>query len=387
MASYDIAIIGAGVHGASAAFHLADRGARVVVLERTTPAGGPTGRSSAVVRTYYTNPFLAAVARDSVQMFATFAELTGGGDCGFRNTGSMFLHPAEQAEQVRRHAAQLNALGIAAESLTAQDLRTALPGFELGDIAIGVWEPQSGYADPAGTTQGLIAAAVRGGVTLLQHTPVRRIVPQPDHVELVTDGEPVRADRVLVAAGPWTGPLLLGIGVDLPLTVERHVVAAYELSATQTVTHVVADLVGGYYFKPEGHGGHFQLGPLEEAPQVDPHDFEEQIAPDESLELAERAVRRMPALADAQDRGGWASLYDVSPDWQPVIGQVAERVYVDAGTSGHGFKLAPALGRHVADLVSGTDIDPGLKQFDPARFASADGMLCGGFGDSSRILG
>ncbi|HEY7658973.1 MAG TPA: FAD-dependent oxidoreductase, partial [Actinomycetota bacterium] len=77
MSGYDVAVVGAGVHGASAAFHLAGRGVRVVVLEKVAPAGGPTGRSSAICRAYYTNPFLAAVARDSIAMFRTFEEHTG----------------------------------------------------------------------------------------------------------------------------------------------------------------------------------------------------------------------------------------------------------------------------------------------------------------------
>ena len=79
MSSYDVAVIGAGVHGASVAFHLANRGVRTVVIERTSPAGGPTGRSSAIVRAYYTNAFLAAVARDSIAMFRDFERHTGRG--------------------------------------------------------------------------------------------------------------------------------------------------------------------------------------------------------------------------------------------------------------------------------------------------------------------
>ena len=93
MATYDVAVIGAGVHGASVAFHLASRGVRTAVVEKTSPAGGPTGRSSAICRAYYTNAFLAAVARDSIAMFRDFEEHTGR-DAGFRQTGLLVLHPA-----------------------------------------------------------------------------------------------------------------------------------------------------------------------------------------------------------------------------------------------------------------------------------------------------
>jgi glycine/D-amino acid oxidase-like deaminating enzyme len=144
------------------------------------------------------------------------------------------------------------------------------------------------------------------------------------------------------------------------------------------------DLPNGYYFRPEGEEL-FLVGPLHPEPQVEPDDYDEHLAERESADLGGRVVRRIPGLEKAQPRGGWASLYDVSPDWQPVIGEIAEGVFVDAGTSGHGFKLAPALGRHVADLVTMAGADPGLAQFDPGRFAEDQG-LAAGYGDA-RILG
>ena len=97
--TFDVGIVGAGVHGASAAFHLASRGLNVVIFERWTPAGGPTGRSSAVCRAYYTNTFLAAAARDSIAMMERFKELTGV-DAGYRRTGMLFLHPLDDVNDV-----------------------------------------------------------------------------------------------------------------------------------------------------------------------------------------------------------------------------------------------------------------------------------------------
>jgi sarcosine oxidase subunit beta len=128
------------------------------------------------------------------------------------------------------------------------------------------------------------------------------------------------------------------------------------------------------------------VGPVHPAPQVDPDDFDQEIREDEVRRLAEAVVRRVPQLGRSEAHGGWASLYDVSPDWQPVIGQVAPNVFVDAGTSGHGFKLAPALGKHVADLVSGSpELDPRLEDFDPFRFTRGT-ALPAGYRDA-RILG
>jgi glycine/D-amino acid oxidase-like deaminating enzyme len=198
------------------------------------------------------------------------------------------------------------------------------------------------------------------------------------------DGERTECERLLIAAGPWTRPLAQLLGADLPLIVERHVVATFGWGTAPRFSFGFADLPGGYYFKPEG-ADLFCLGPLDEGAQVDPDDFDQEISSLESDELAGALVERVPALADAEARGGWASLYDVSPDWQPVIGEIADGIFVDAGTSGHGFKLAPALGRHIADLVTGKPVYPGLEQFHPSRFGEGR-ELAAGYG-AVRILG
>lgn len=144
------------------------------------------------------------------------------------------------------------------------------------------------------------------------------------------------------------------------------------------------DLAGDHYFRPEGDDL-FVVGHLRPAPQANPDDFPEAVTDEEVARLASLVVRRVPSLAGAEVQGGWASLYDVSPDWQPVIGKIAPGVFVDAGTSGHGFKLAPALGRHVADLVLGEPVDPGLADFDPLRFQEGRSVAAG-YRDA-RILG
>jgi glycine/D-amino acid oxidase-like deaminating enzyme len=186
-----------------------------------------------------------------------------------------------------------------------------------------------------------------------------------------------------VAAGPWTRPLLQQFGVELPLTVERHIVGTYRWGqAASQPGH--GDLVGGYYFRPEGEEL-FLVGPLHAAPNVDPDDFDERASERELHDLAQPVIRRIPELEKSSIHGGWASLYDVSPDWQPVIGEVAPGIFVDAGTSGHGFKLAPALGGHVAALVAGDDVDPGIHEFHPSRFDEGR-TVSGGWGEA-RILG
>jgi len=382
---YEVAIIGAGIHGASAAYHLARAGMRVVVLERLTPAGGPTGLSSGVCRAYYTNLFLAEAARDSIRMMTDFDEIGQGHDAGYRRTGLLFLHPPEDIPHVTDAAAKLNELGIRVDLYEGDTLRREFPQFVLDDIGIGAFELDAGYADPAGTTAGMMAGAIAAGAELRNRTAVDEITPRPGGgADLrLAGGESLEAEKLLIAAGPWTAPLARQLGVELPLTVERHVVAMARLDHARAVPFGHGDLVTGYYCRPEG-SDQYLMGWTHEAAKADPDRYDATIHRDEGVALLEAVARRLPALHDAQPRGGWASLYDVSPDWQPVIGEIADGIFVDAGTSGHGFKLAPALGQRVADLVM-RHPDPRLAQFSPARFATGE-LLPAGYRDA-RILG
>jgi sarcosine oxidase, subunit beta len=384
METFDVGIIGAGVHGASAAFHLASRGSNVVIFERWTPAGGPTGRSSAVCRAYYTNTFLAAAARDSIAMMGRFRELTGV-DAGFRRTGMLFLHPPDDVNEVEASAERLNHLGVVTALYDPGRFVQEYPEFNRDGIGVAALERDAGYADPHATTEGLFRRAVELGA--VGRIGVRVVTLEPSEREVVVtaeDGTQTSCGRVLIAAGPWTRPLAAQVGADLPLTVERHVVATFRWAGAEP-TPAHGDLIGGYYFRPEGEDLYL-VGPVHPAPQADPDDFDQEIREDEVRRLADAVVRRVPHLDRSEVQGGWASLYDVSPDWQPVIGEVAPNVFVDAGTSGHGFKLAPALGKHVADLVSRSpELDPRLGDFDPFRFSRGSALPAGYRG--ARILG
>ena len=384
MRTYDVGIVGAGVHGAAAAFHLATRGFDVAVVERDAPAAGPTGRSSAICRAYYTNVFLASVARDSIAMMASFEEHTGR-SAEYHRTGMLFLHPPEDVVEVRESVERLNNLGIVTELLDPDTLVECHPSIDPAGIGIAAWERDAGHADPHAVTLGLFEGALQAGAEALLGSPVVSIeLARAGGAALVTArGDRVPCGRVLIAAGPWSGPLARSVGVELPLHAERHVVATFRWGdADPCPPH--GDVAGGYYLRPEG-SEQFLVGPLHEEPPVDPDRFDEAIRPDEIERLAERVVRRFPNLNAAVTSGGWASLYDVSPDWQPVIGQIAPGIFVDAGTSGHGFKVAPMLGKHIGDLIAGELVDPGLVEFDPFRF-DRGGALPAGYREN-RILG
>ena len=382
----EVAIIGAGIHGASAAFHLASRGIKPSVFEQVAPAGGPTGRSSAICRAYYTNPYLARVAHASLEMFRSFGELTGGRDCGYHETGAVYLHPDDDASALHEAARYMNSIGTRIEMLTPDEVRREFPLFDLDGVGIAGWEPGAGYADPVATTTGLLARAAELGANQRLYTKVIGLEARAGGgAKLSLDnGETAECDRLLIAAGPWTRRLAAQLGGDLPLTVERHYVATIRWPHAGEMRYTHADIAGGYYCKPEGEDL-YCLGPLTAEPEVDPDAEVLGIALAESDALARLATRRVPRFRDAVSMGGWASLYDVSPDWMPVIGEIAPGVFVDAGTSGHGFKLGPALGADVASLLMGSEMDEGIKEFTPNRFKTGQ-ALTAGYG-SARILG
>jgi sarcosine oxidase, subunit beta len=381
-----VGIIGAGIHGASVAFHLASQGIAATVFEQTAPAGGPTGRSSAICRAYYTNRYLARIANASLDMFRTFGDLTSGRDCGFRKTGALYLHPETDAGALREAAQYMNSIGTRIEMLTPGDLRRDFPLFALEGVGVAAWEPGAGYADPVATTAGLLARACELGAKQRLYTRVIGLEARAGGgARLTLDGGAVaECERLLIAAGPWTGTLAAHLGAELPLTVERHYVATIRWSHAREMRYAHADIPGGYYCKPEGEDL-YCLGPLTPEPEVDPDEPVRGLEIAESDALARLATSRIPRLKEAVSTGGWASLYDVSPDWMPVIGEIAPGVFVDAGTSGHGFKLGPALGADVARLLAGSEVDAGIREFAPERFRAGH-PLAAGYG-SARILG
>jgi sarcosine oxidase subunit beta len=382
----EVGIIGGGIHGVSAGYHLARMGIKTVLFDRGAPASGPTGRSSAICRAFYTNRFIAEVAHESLEMFARFAEISGGRDAGFRRTGDLYLLGPEELGHARQTAAMLAEVGTELEVLLPAELGRRHPEMDLDGIAIAAFEVHAGYADPVATTQGLFQRAVELGLVPRLYTQVTEIEARNGggaYVVTVGGGR-TECSRLLIAAGPWTKRLARQVGVELPLTVERHWVTTFGWGQAAPLSYVLGDVPGGYYMKPEG-AELFLVGPMTPEPQADPDAFSATVTSEEISRMADAITTRIPSLARADSRGGWASLYDVSPDWQPVIGEVAPGIFVDAGTSGHGFKLAPALGRHVASLMLGKEVDEGLQQFQPRRFET-DQLLAAGFG-SARIIG
>jgi sarcosine oxidase subunit beta len=364
--------------GASSAFHLAQRGLKVALLDKKTIGEGPSGQSSAIVRQHYSNELTARMALHSLRVFEDFEEQIGEG-CGFEPVGFVVLVDGKDREGLEANIAFQRSLGIETEMLSPETLRELLPGMELGDLVAAAYEAKSGYADPYQTVNAYVRAARRLGVTLYRETRVTAIRMVRGKVSGVEMGsERLDAPQVLNCTGAWAAAVAATAGAGLPIHACRVQVAFFRRPPGYEASHpVVGDFANAVYFRPET--GNLTLvgliDPAEAQAIVNPDDFDTHMDPEFLLDAGGRLVSRYPAMDEAQSTGGYASLYAITPDWHPIVDEVppGSGLYICSGFSGHGFKLSPAVGLMIADLVTGAEppaFDPHLFRLD--RFAQAD---------------
>jgi sarcosine oxidase subunit beta len=363
----DVVVIGGGVHGASIACALARRGAgRVVLVERKFLASGPTGRSSALVRRFYAMDFLTRTGNASATTFQRWTDVIGGGDPGFRQVGVLWLGGADTVEHLRTNAARARELGAQVETVTPDDILKLVPQLSVHDVVGGVYEPESGYADPSSTTQALVARARELGATIVQYVPVTAIRTSGSAVTGVDTAEgAISTSKVVVAAGLWADRLLAPLGIDVPVTPKRHQMCFFRRPPGFASHPAILDRPHGTYMRPEtGNLTIHGLGTYNDV--VDPDDYNEGADAGEILRNAELIARRFPIMEHGLSMGGYSGVYDTTPDHEPILGAVAEitGLYVDFGWSGHGFKHSPAIGEIMAELI----VDGRTKGWDLAPF-------------------
>jgi sarcosine oxidase subunit beta len=365
-------IIGAGVMGASLAFHLTRAGMqRVTVLDKKGLCGGMTAKSGALVRMHYTNTAEARMAFAALRYFQNWHEMVGG-ECGFTRTGFVMTVTPANGERLRRNVEMLQQIGINTSVLTPQELRELQPFTEVDDLTVAAYEPDSGYADPRATATAFMQQAQRQGATLHEGIAVTAIRAHGGRVVGVeTDGGAFATPIVVVMAGPWSDRLLRTADVDLPLTPQRAQIAFYHRPPPLSTGHMVfIDGVLGAYFRP--HGGHLTLvgmGSWKPEPPPDPDRYNEANDPDFIPAAKAKAARRIPALQQAEYERGHAGIYDVSPDSRAVLDRAPgiDGLYIAAGFSGTGFKISPAVGACMAELI--TQGRARLVDITPFRFS------------------
>jgi sarcosine oxidase subunit beta len=390
MEHYDAIVIGGGVIGTSIACHLARLGAkRTLLLERGQLGGGTTAQSSCILRTHYSvreNVVLAQAAMRAFDDFAGYLD-DAEADCGYRRCGYLIVAPeGTAADAVRASLAIERELGIEARELDAAEARERHPLLRYDDVAVVGWEPGAGYADAYLTMTAYVRAARRAGAVVREGVEVTGLV-RDAHGRVrgvETPQGAIGASVVVSAQNIWSREVARWAGIALPLAMSRHSVMTLE--AETPYGHdlpVVKDLVspGRIYFRSYG-GRQVLVSEGNEGVDIPEPDIEQADVPlDEVVHVGEQLMHRMPAFESAGLAASWTGVYDVTPDWNPVLGPVdgVPGLHLAYGFSGHGFKLSPIVGRLVAQAALGHAPDFPLAPYALSRFAEHR-LLTGRYG-------
>ena len=369
----DVGSLGAGVMGASIAFQLARRKAgRIVVLDKDHVGSGGSSRSSALVRMHYSFAPEVQMALVSLKIFQHWREIVG--EAGeFRKTGFVrTVHPNE-TERLKQNVAMQRELGAKVELIDRRQLQELEPDWAVDEVDLAAYEPDSGYGDGNVVANDFLNRARDLGVTYLSKTRACSFLMDGDRVRGVkTEGGTIHAPVVIAATGPWTRPLMQQTGFDPPIETEYHQVAILKNAPDMKNGGLACiDSVTATYFRSDG-GDKFLIGDFYGKRPVDPDNFPQRASDTELEEIIERASRRVPKIENAEVMRGVTGVYDMTPDARPLLGQVpgVEGLYICAGFSGMGFKISPAIGLVMSELIldgSATTVD--ISAFRPARFA------------------
>lgn len=346
-----VVIVGGGVIGVSVAFHLAEAGVQdVLLLERSALGAGSTSKAAGGVRSQFSDELNVRIAQRSLAAYQRFAARPGG-DIGLHQVGYLFLLTAsDQVPAFERSIALQNDLGVPTRLLTPDEAQQRCPIARMDDVLAASFCPEDGLADPDAVVAGYAAGARAQGATLVTGCEVVDIDTVGDTIRAVitADGR-VETDTVICAAGAWSRQVGDMVGVDLPVEpYRRQVVTTPPLDWVPRDLPLTIEFASSLYFHGESGGLLMGMGEASEPPG-----FNETLDPGWVERISERAVARIPRLGDAGFAGGWAGLYEVTPDHNALIGIAdgpARFVYA-TGFSGHGFLQGPAVGEIVRDLV------------------------------------
>ena len=368
--NFDAIVIGAGVIGISTAFHLAQRGLKPVILERKEIGYGATGKSSGLVRMHYDLEVESRLAWESFQYFRNWSERVGG-ECGFRRTGFLHIETADHEVQLRKNVEMHQKIGIPANVISGGDVKKLAPHFKTDDIAFAAYEPESGYADPMLTANSLLAAAKALGAVYVQDCEVSGTQTAGGKVTgLQTSRGNFSAPIIINAAGAWAGKVSELFGVTIPLGTWTHDVVHIRRPA-QIADHLtVIDNSLNMYFRPDS--GNLTLVALEDDSRLDEPAEKDlgYVAKDFVERAIDRICKRIPEMEQGSLHSSHVGRDGLTPDQRAIIGAAGPQGYFLAtGFSGTGFKLSPAVGLCMSELiVDGRSKTVDISGFDPMRF-------------------
>ncbi|MEL6348406.1 MAG: FAD-dependent oxidoreductase [Myxococcota bacterium] len=354
----EVIIIGAGLAGCSVAWHLAGH-ARILLLEQgAQPGAEASAQNAGMVRRLGEDPYERALAIRTAAFLddphEDWADLQPS-----RVVGAV-LGLAHDPAHLHDAVAHLRARGVTVEALkTPATVAPALVGSPLQQI----WAvPDERVASAHELVTGFLRGARGRGARLRLNAPVRRLLAEGGRVhgvELV-DGERISAERVVLAAGAWSGPLACAVGLRRPLVPLRRTLLMTGAHFSATPTHPWCWIDDeGVYVRPEGEG--WLISGCDEA--VDPPPAAPgstgPVAPLNRALAMDKIERLFPALASARPTGGWTGLRTFAPDRRPILGADPELdgLWWAAGLGGYGVTCSYAVGEAVASWMRGQTLD------------------------------
>ncbi len=365
-----VVIIGGGVMGTSAAFHLAEAGVDVVLLERDQLGSGSTSRSAGGVRAQFSDALNIQMAQRSLEAFRAF-DRRPGWEIDLKQVGYLFVlsREADVAAFTASVAVQ-NEHGVPSRMLSQAELRRLCPIVAGEDILAGAFSPDDGHATPEAVVQGYAAGARALGARLRVGCEALEIETSGGEITgVVTSHGTITTGIVICTAGAWSGRCGEMVGVTLPVVpLRRQILFTEPMPRLPERLPMTIDFATSFYFHREGPGLLVGMSDPDEQPGFSTATSDGWIPA-----LIEIASRRAPVIADVGIRGGWAGLYEVTPDNNAIIGEVrnVSRFLYAAGFSGHGFLQGPAVGEILRDLVLErppfVDVSPlSVDRFDSA---------------------
>ncbi len=367
-------VIGGGVVGASIAWNLRNTsppGHDVQLLDTHLPLLGATAYSAGILRRHHTLAEDIALAGESIGFYRRFADQVGGSS-GYTGQQFLLLLKAESAADASVHRGHIDRFEPASRWLTSAELADRYPYMTIGADEFGVLETDGGYGDATATALSYRAAFVDAGGDLRCGVCVEGIERASGRWRLRTNVDDLAADDLVIAAGWQSAELLAKLDIELPVVARRIGLAVIHGDQAPSSGPVVIDDVTGAYFVPRPNGS-VALG-VRARPKWDQPLPAQPLSRAEVTEAVRRSSARVSSFAQARVVGSQAACDGYTPDNRPVLGPVPEcdGLHLACGFSGGGFKIAPAVGRHVADGVFTGRPPDAIAAYDLRRFARGD---------------
>ena len=366
----DVVVIGGGVMGASTAFHLAEAGVSVVLLERGDLAGGSTSKAAGGIRANFSDELNIALGKRSLELFHDFPNRPGQ-QIDLHTSGYLFVLTDQGSLEHFTEAVSLQQeMGIDARMVSVDEALALSPLLDPSGVLGAAYSPNDGHCSPESVVLGYATGARRHGAIILTGCEVTGINTEEGRIICVeTNMGTIDTACVVNCAGAWSPIIAQMVGLDLPVVPVRRELLITEPMPEPVEMAFTIDYSTSLYWHREGPGilTGFSDKSVNEG-------FGLTRDPEFPGKLAELAAERAPALLNLGVQTGWAGLYEVTPDHNALLGEFTDvsRMLYATGFSGHGFLQGPAVGEILRDMYLGVAPFVDVSALDVARFARGE---------------